>query len=240
MSLTRLFLLWIAYSFIGWLFESTYCTFIEKKFVFRGFLNGPIIPIYGFGAMLVVGAVRGMTDNVLLIFIVSILLTSGLEYVTSYVMEQVFRMRWWDYSTQRFNLNGRICLKNSLAFGLLSLVLVYLLHPRLLVLLSVIPESLSYLVTALLFVLVMCDFGLSMFTALRISQKLEDLNAMKVLVQEQFTDYSEVQLKPIAQWKESRFYEFKRLEQRMIRSFPTLKLTRLAEKIESIRNEFKL
>lgn len=240
MSLTRLFLLWIAYSFIGWLFESAYCTFIEKKFVFRGFLNGPIIPIYGFGAMLVVGAVRGMTDNILLIFIVSILLTSGLEYVTSYVMEQVFRMRWWDYSTQRFNLNGRICLKNSLAFGLLSLVLVYLLHPRLLVLLSSVPESLSYLGTALLFVLVLGDFGLSMFTALRISQKLEDLNAMKVLVQEQFTDYSEVQLKLIAQRMESRLSEFKRLERRMIQSFPTLKLTRLAEKIESIRNEFKL
>ncbi len=117
------------YAFLGYICEVVYVAIITKKITNRGYLYGPIVPIYGYGAIIVLGALWNLRDNPFLIILLGGLLTSGLEYLTSFVMEQIFHMRWWDYSDKFMNLNGRICLRNSLMFIGLVLLVIYLLHP---------------------------------------------------------------------------------------------------------------
>lgn len=120
------------YSFIGWCIESTYVSIARKEWVNSGFLYGPFIPIYGFGALFSVYVLYPYRQYPFVIFLVSILACSCIEYFTSWLLEQVFHILWWDYSSHRFHFHGRICLLNSLLFGLLSLLLVYFVHPFLL------------------------------------------------------------------------------------------------------------
>lgn len=122
------FLLFIIYSHAGWLYESILCTIEEKSFVNRGFLNGPLCPIYGSGAVLVI-ITLGNIKNPLEVFILGILLTGVLEYLTSYIMEKLFHAKWWDYSERRFNIKGRVCLLGAFVFGLMTLLAVYILNP---------------------------------------------------------------------------------------------------------------
>ena len=111
-------LLLLAYSFLGWCGEMVYCSIGQRRLCEkRGFLNGPICPIYGHGAIVVLLALDGGCDSPVLTFFLGAVLTSLVEYVTSYAMEKLFHMRWWDYSRYRFHINGRVCLLNSTLFG---------------------------------------------------------------------------------------------------------------------------
>lgn len=119
----------IIYAFLGWLCEDIYCGIGKRKFINRGFLYGPYCPIYGFGALMVIYPLLMLGNHPVYVFIAGMFITSVLEYITSYLMEKMFSTRWWDYSTYPMNINGRVCLQNSLLFGLLSLVVVYGIHP---------------------------------------------------------------------------------------------------------------
>ncbi|HBB29668.1 MAG TPA: hypothetical protein DC000_10580, partial [Clostridiales bacterium] len=107
------FIYFIMYSVIGWICEVIFCSIPEKKFINRGFLNGPLCPIYGFGALIVIFFLTPFKDSIFLVFIFGLIVTSTLEYFTSYAMEKLFHSKWWDYSNNRFNINGRVCLLNS-------------------------------------------------------------------------------------------------------------------------------
>ena len=127
-DLKVLFLLFIVYSITGWIIE-VIATYPDTKcFVNRGFLIGPYCPIYGNCAIAMIFLLHNVTNPILL-FVLSILICSVGEYVTSYAMEKIFHARWWDYSKNKFNLNGRICLVNSLAFGVLGLLLIKFVNP---------------------------------------------------------------------------------------------------------------
>jgi len=117
------------FGFCGWVCECVFCSFNEKKIINRGFVNGPICPIYGFGGLVVVYLLAPLRDNILLLFLGGTLATTALEYMTSVVMEVLFDTRWWDYSSQKWNIRGRVCLKFSLMFGALSVAAVKLLYP---------------------------------------------------------------------------------------------------------------
>lgn len=129
MELLYAYTYFIVYAFLGWVCEDIYCGIGKRKFINRGFLYGPYCPIYGFGALLVIYPLLMVSKHPIVVFIFGMILTSILEYITSFVMEKLFATRWWDYSTYPFNINGRICLQNSLLFGLMALVVVYGLHP---------------------------------------------------------------------------------------------------------------
>ena len=125
-----LFLLFIAYSTLGWCGEMIYCSVPKGRLCEkRGFLNGFLCPIYGHGALLVLYALRGGFRNPFLTFLFGALLTRALEYFTSWVMEKLFHMRWWDYSHYKFQINGRVCLLNSTCFGLACVLLCHVVHP---------------------------------------------------------------------------------------------------------------
>lgn len=106
MEFMRIFLYLIIYSVTGWVYETILCSVLARKFVNRGFLTGPWCPIYGFGALLVIFPLQRLKDDLLPLFLSSMVLTMLLEYLTSYVMEKLFHTRWWDYSDKKFQLNG--------------------------------------------------------------------------------------------------------------------------------------
>ena len=123
------FFLFFLYSILGWIIESTYVGIIDKKFVNRGFLIGPYLPLYGSSAIIMIFYLNQYKGNPLTVFLLAMFVCTFLEYITSYIMEKIFKARWWDYTNQKFDINGRVCLKNSFLFGVLSLFLIYLIHP---------------------------------------------------------------------------------------------------------------
>ena len=134
------FLLFLIYSFIGWLIEVIGKLIEKHKFINRGFLIGPICPIYGHGCLLMILTLSRYKDNPLTLFIYAIFICSLLEYFTSYFMEKIFKARWWDYSQRKFNINGRICLGTIIPFGLLGLFIMYVSNPFLIEKLKLLPE----------------------------------------------------------------------------------------------------
>ncbi len=127
----KIFLWLMIYSFFGWVYESILCSITSGTLVNRGFLNGPVCPVYGFGALVVILAFWWEPDiRVWNLFFSSMVLTCTLEYLTSWAMEKLFHARWWDYSQYRFNINGRVCLLGAVAFGAFSVLLIKVVHPR--------------------------------------------------------------------------------------------------------------
>lgn len=174
-----LFLLLMAYSFLGWCGEMVYCSLEQGKLCEkRGFLNGPLCPIYGHGALLVLTALGGST-NPLVTFAAGAVLTSAVEYVTSYLMEKLFHMRWWDYSQFRFHLNGRICLLNSALFGLASVFLCHAANPLVTAWLTgLFAAGVGTPLALLLLAVYLADIVLSVRSAIQIGSRLAKLHAI--------------------------------------------------------------
>ena len=153
--------LFLVYSFVGWVMETCYCWICTKKFVNRGFLIGPVVPIYGTGGVLVYVLLKRYLDMPLVLFIMSIIICSLLEYFTSYYMEKLFKTRWWDYSNRKFNINGRVCLFNMICFGILSLVIMYGVNPFLLDIIHKIDPMVLKTVVSILMTIFLIDLGVS-------------------------------------------------------------------------------
>lgn len=170
----QVFIYWIIYAFLGWIIETLYTSIPKGAFQERGFLFGPIIPIYGFGALIILYLLDPFFESIFLVFVLGIIVTSILEYITSYIMEKIFHMRWWDYSNRKFNINGRICLRNSLLFGFLSVFLVEFIHPKVSQFILNIPSEYFGITSTILFILVMLDTVNSIVYSLNLSKiKLE-------------------------------------------------------------------
>lgn len=112
----------------------------SRKFVNRGFLIGPYCPIYGYGAILITFLLKKYVEDSVTLFVMAILVCGILEYITSYFMEKIFKARWWDYSKNKFNINGRVCLETIIPFGLLGLLIMYVTNPFFLAKLEKLPE----------------------------------------------------------------------------------------------------
>ena len=116
------------YCFFGWIFESTYVSLKQKRFVNRGFLRLPMLPLYGSGAVMMLWVSLPFQDSLILTYISGVIGATALEYVTGYVMERLFKVRYWDYSNQPFNIHGYICLSSSIAWGFLTIFMTHLIH----------------------------------------------------------------------------------------------------------------
>lgn len=127
-SLLQWMLFFYIYCFFGWIIESIYVSVCTGNWVNRGFMRGPVIPIYGTGAIIILFAVIPFRTSLILVFILGTVAASILEFVTGFVMERIYKVRYWDYSDKPFNLCGYICLFNSLCWGVLSILLIYLVH----------------------------------------------------------------------------------------------------------------
>ena len=176
-SVPQWVLFFLIYCFAGWCIESAFVSWRQRRFVNRGFLNGPVIPIYGSGAIAILFATLPVRRWVPAVFLLGMLAATVLEYVTGAAMEAIFKVRYWDYSKNPLNLHGYICLGTSLAWGVLSVILIYGLHAPVERAVLACPETLAQILALVLSGLFLSDLAVSLKTALDLRQLLEQLQA---------------------------------------------------------------
>lgn len=128
-ALSAVVILFVAFAFVGWLWELLLYRVQHRRWVNPGFLQGPWVPVYGFGGVFAVWATASMIENPWLVFIVSASIATILEYITHWLLERVWGLSLWDYTEMPYDLHGRICLPATLLFGLLALLAVYVVQP---------------------------------------------------------------------------------------------------------------
>ena len=166
------FMYFFIYSVLGWIVETLYCRTLDGKWTNRGFLFGPYCPIYGFGALIIIAFLQNFKSSFIAVFFLGMIFTSILEYLTSFLLEKLFDAKWWDYSKMKFNINGRICLLNSLEFAFLGVVLTYIVHPTISNLILKIPIDLVQLISFALITIMAIDVGFTISTLLNLKEKL--------------------------------------------------------------------
>lgn len=154
-------LLFFTYSFAGWFMESFGGIFKEKKLINRGFLIGPYCPVYGVGVVAITILLSKYTNDLPILFILSILICGTLEYSTSYIMEKLFHARWWDYKNKKFNINGRICLETLIPFGIVGTLILYYVNPFFENIYMEIPSNIRMIITAFLSIVFVIDMIVS-------------------------------------------------------------------------------
>lgn len=156
------------YCFFGWCFESAYVSIKNRQLVNRGFMHGPLLPLYGSGAIIVLFAALPFRDVPAMVYIVGMLAATFLEYLVGVSMEALFKVRYWDYSNQKFNIQGHICLSSSIAWGFLSLAMVYGMHKPVERFIFSLPSAAVSAATLLISMAAAADFMISLKTALDI------------------------------------------------------------------------
>ena len=155
--ISLLFLYFILYAFLGWVMETCYCSILERRFVARGFLYGPLCPIYGVGVLMMICWFAPLTDNPLLFYVVATLCMSAWEYLVGWFLETTTHIKYWDYSHFRFNLHGRICLHISLTWGALAYIVIFWVHPFVAGLLALFPADTHHILAIVLLSLLVVD-----------------------------------------------------------------------------------
>lgn len=167
------------YCFFGWIFESSFVSLKSRKFVNRGFMRGPFLPIYGSGAIMMLVVSMPFQDNILLTYIAGCIGATVLELVTGVIMEALFKVRYWDYSNQKFNYKGHICLSSTIAWGFLTILMTEVVHKGVEQVVFSIPEAVVMLVTIIVTVYIIIDFTLSFKAALDLRDVLIGLEKAK-------------------------------------------------------------
>ena len=185
--------LWIffIYAFLGWCTEVSYAALVTGKFVNRGFLNGPVCPVYGFGVVIVLTCLTPLANNLLILFVGSVILTSVLEWLTGFVLEKLFHQRWWDYSDEPFNLSGYICLRFSIAWGFACMFVVKLLHPTVLILIHLIPRIAGLVLLILLGAVMAVDLAATVATIIKLNRRLAQIDELAARIKEASNEFGE-------------------------------------------------
>lgn len=181
-SAAQWLLIFYIYCFCGWVFESAVVSVQQKRPVNRGFLRGPMLPIYGFGATIMLHVSLPLAGHPIQIYFAGMVVATAFEYVVGVVMEAIFKVKYWDYSEHRFQFQGRICLQSSLAWGMLSVLLVYVLHPPVEYLLEQFNLLPLVFTASVLSVYFLTDVAASVKTALDFAKLLEELDTMRANV----------------------------------------------------------
>lgn len=163
------------YCFFGWVFESTFVSVKSKRFVNRGFMRGPFLPIYGSGAIMMLVVSMPFHDNIVLTYLAGCVGATALELVTGVVMEALFKVRYWDYSNQRFNYKGHICLTSTIAWGFLTILMTEIVHRGVEIAVFSVPENIITALTVVLSVYLTVDFTLSFKAAMDLREILVGL-----------------------------------------------------------------
>lgn len=164
------------YGFLGWCSEVAFAAFKQRKFVNRGFLNGPICPVYGFGVGFVVSLLMPYKSNVFFMYIASVIAVSSIEWITGFALEKIFHSRWWDYSDQPFNLNGYICLPFSLIWGAACMLIVYVVHPLITKFVGFIPGLFGSVLLLVLLAGMAADLWVTAAGIFKMNQRLQKMS----------------------------------------------------------------
>ena len=178
-NLQEWLLFFLIYCFLGWCWESCYVSAKKRQWVNRGFMKGPFLPIYGFGALSVLIATLPVRPFPVLVYVFGMIGATALELVTGICMEKLFHVRYWDYSNQKFNFKGHICLTSSIAWGAFSLAMIYGFHKPIEKLVLSIPFVWLDILTTVLTVIVAADFAISFKTAMELRAILDSMERIK-------------------------------------------------------------
>ncbi len=214
-QISLLFMKFLLFSMIGYVVEMIMCAIVDKKIANRGFFCGPIIPIYGVGSLLLVWMLEPFKENVLLVILLSMLITTTIEYFTGYALEKIFHNKWWDYSKEKFNLHGRICLKNSILFGIGGPIILYILNPYMTDFLIQFQNKIFIGVTIFLFILFLFDVIYSCVVAYNLRHRLIVVENLKNEKLAKIPGMFEKMLT-------SRVKGMKKFPKRLLKAFPTL------------------
>ena len=166
----------VIYSFVGWCAEVVYAVVTTGKFSNRGFLNGPVCPIYGFGVIIVILFLTPFSENLLLLFVGSVLLTSFLELITGFLLEKILHNKWWDYSDKPFNFGGYICIEFSLMWGIGCVFIIRILHPMISYGVLLIPNLIGYGFIVVVMLLFAIDTVATVVAVYGLNKRLNQLN----------------------------------------------------------------
>ena len=174
----------IIYSFIGWILESVYKSILQKKIINSGFLHGPICPIYGYGAMIMYLSLRNVTNNLFLLFAFGVIVLSIFEYLVGVSLELAFKTKYWDYSKRKFNIQGRVCLRNSLYWGVLGIVFMRIIHPVIEKTVQNINPNVNIVLILILGTAIIADTIITVIGLIKINIKLEKLEELTKIIRE--------------------------------------------------------
>jgi len=224
-SLYNLIWYFLVYSFLGWCMEVCYAAFKTKKFINRGFLNGTYCPLYGAGACVVLVLLNPVQDHPFLIFLLSSLITTTIEFLTGLILELLYHKKWWDYSERKFNIKGYVCLEFSVIWGVCCLLVYDILHPIVRWPINHISHSVGIWIAAIWLLDFIIDVIVSTIQATRFAKYVtrikenqkrgsdaigEKLAGATIKIMDSATEVYEK-------------YEIKRSSKRLLKAFPTMR-----------------
>ncbi|SHF10842.1 putative ABC transporter permease [Clostridium fallax] len=240
----------LIYSFIGWLVEVAYAYTNRGHFVNRGFLYGPFCPLYGSSIVLMVILLDNFKNNLILLFILATLLTSAVEYVTGYLLEKIFKSKWWDYTDDPLNLNGYICLHFSLAWGAASVVVLKVIHPIVTILVSYIPENIGVPLFYIAFIYLICDLFFTLVSLMEFKKILLQLSQISSELKNRYNYIYELTREkakdvksPIKDLLGNYERWISRIDvnhKRLLKAFPTIKSQYFDNILKDAKNKFSL
>ena len=262
MNMTYMYLFYfIIYSFLGWICETIYCSIIDKQYVNRGFLKGPFCPIYGTGALIVVILLSPFSDNIIMLYLTAMIFTSILEYTTGFLLETIFHLKWWDYSNYKFNIKGRVCLLNSILFGILSVFTIKIINPILVELTKGISINFIIWTCHILIVYFVADAAVTVSRVLQLGSKLKEMSALfeeikeksenyKGLLQQNLSRFDEIvvqdneaiahakeQVSKVKLKLENVILKNKSVNKRIIKAFPNIKSLKYQQSLDKLKEE---
>ncbi len=227
-------LIFFIYSFIGYICEIISSSIVQKKLVNRGFLCGPYCPIYGVGSLFILFALLRFKEDPVLVFVLGALITSCLEYFTSFLLEKIFHNKWWDYSYMKMHIHGRVCLQNTLLFGFGSLLIIYMAQPFIGNLLEKMSQiAMNITAYSLLFIFII-DWIYSVVIAYNLRNRIIICEELKKEKLAKIPGMLEKLIK-------DKVEKFKAYPKRLLEAFPNLKMTNAKEFdiMKSIRDKTK-
>ena len=178
----------IIYSFLGWVMESIVRTICERKLINTGFLHGPFCPIYGIGAMILFLFLKRFENQLILLFFMGVIVLTFWEYIVGVMLEKMIKTKYWDYSKHKFNFQGRICLTNSICWGILGILFVKYIHPFIENIVSNINPIILYYIVAILSVVILIDMIVSIIKVKNIQSTLEQIEKLNTEIKEKLKE----------------------------------------------------
>lgn len=264
MNITYMYFFYFTvYSFLGWICETIYCSIIDNHYVNRGFLKGPFCPIYGVGALIVIIFLTPFANNIIILFLTAMIFTSTLEYITGALLESIFNLTWWDYSNYKFNINGKVCLLNSILFGILSVITIEFINPTIVTLIKHIPSNYIIWISSTSLIYFIMDTTITASRVLELGGKLKEMSILVEEIREKRKVYKEIlqgnlsrfdeiieqesekvayvkeQINKLKVKLENVILKNKTVNKRIIRAFPNIKSLKYQHSLDKLKEELK-
>ena len=258
---STVFLIFMIYSFVGWCSEVLYVgIFFEHKFVNRGFLYGPVTPIYGCGGLTILLIPQALYHTWIPLFFASMVLCTLVEYAASWLMEKMFHARWWDYSRYKFHINGRVCLLNSVLFGLMGVIDIHFVQPYIMLFINWLGELRIQIVSSVLVVILIVDIIVTIRKLVDFNTTMEKIKVYTETLKDRYAHEEWFKganllekLESVKAKAESDRQNFNRnflekmehlLEnqkhmERFIKKFPTLRSAKYKDELQLLKNKMK-